>query len=136
MGRGQKAKSAGNVASDGRKAEAGKRKAPPARPVRSGGAKSALDHAGKEPYVSGAMVHEQRRHYTEHSGGFQRWWNDYALSTRAAGGSVNPVDEEVAHTAWVTSRRRRQREQVIMALVFGCVIGLLIADRVMNPRKD
>lgn len=105
-------------------------------PAKDAVTKSGLDRTGERPYAPGAMVHEKVRHYTEHSGGFQKWWNDYALSTRAAGGSVDPVDEEVAHTAWVTSRRRRQREQVIMALVFGCVLGLLMADRVLNPRRD
>ncbi len=74
--------------------------------------------------------------YSLHSGGFQRWWDEYALATRAAGGSVSPVDEEVAHSAWVACRRRRHRDQIVMGLVFGCVIGILVADRLLNRRSE
>ncbi len=76
------------------------------------------------------------KHYSLHSGGFQRWWDEYALATRGAGGSVSPVDEEVAHSAWVACRRRRHRDQLVMGLVFGCVIGILVADRVLNRKRD
>ena len=76
------------------------------------------------------------KHYSLHSGGFQRWWDEYALATRGAGGSVSPVDEEVAHSAWVACRRRRHRDQLVMGLVFGCVIGTLVADRVLNRKSD